>query len=214
LADQQRHTTAEWAGKFGAAYTDRNDHTVETLDEAYQKYYGLSRTEMNSQFLSDVPRTARILEVGCNLGVQLECLQRMGFENLYAVELQWYAIERARERLKRVNIIQGSALDIPFKDGFFDLVYTSGLLVNIAPEDLEQTMREIHRCSSRLVWGYEYFDTEYREIPWHGREGLLWKANFALIYQNTLPDLRIVKEQRYPYLDSSNVDSMYLLEKD
>jgi len=68
----------------------------------------------------------RILEVGCNVGNQLRMLQRMGFNNLYGIELQQYAIEKAKALTKRINIIHGVADDIPFKDGYFDMVFTSG----------------------------------------------------------------------------------------
>lgn len=51
---------------------------------------------MNTLFLGDLDRSLRILEVGANVGFQLALLQRMGFCNLYGIELQPYAVERAR----------------------------------------------------------------------------------------------------------------------
>ena len=43
-------------------------------------------SELNQRFLADIPRNARILEVGCNEGNQLCALQEMGFQNLYWIE--------------------------------------------------------------------------------------------------------------------------------
>jgi len=60
----------------------------------------------------------------------------MGFTNLYGIELQWYAVEKAKEYTKGINIIQGSGFDIPFKDGYFDLVITNGVLIHIAPKKI------------------------------------------------------------------------------
>lgn len=57
--------------------------------------------------------------------MQLKCLQEMGFTNLYGVELQAYAVQRSKEFTEGINIIQGSGFDVPFKDGFFDLVCTN-----------------------------------------------------------------------------------------
>ena len=94
--------------------------------------YGYTRTEINSEFIGDFDRDMKILEVGSNVGNQLLCLQEMGFKSLYGIELQNYAVELSKSRTKRINIIEGSAFDIPFKDSYFDLVFTSGVLIHIS----------------------------------------------------------------------------------
>lgn len=203
----------KWAGEFGKEYTDRNALTLEEMERLYQKNYGVTRTEMNLEFIGDLGRSIRILEVGSNIGNQLLCLQNMGFQTLYGIELQEYAVEISKSRTKHINIIQGSAFDIPFKDNFFDLVFTSGLLIHIAPSDVEQVLREIHRCTKKYIWGSEYFADSYTQVEYRGHTELLWKTNFVKLYLDTFPDLRIVKEKRYKYLDNDNVDSMFLLEK-
>jgi len=90
----------------------------------------------------------------------------MGFQTLYGIELQEYAVEISKSRTKHINIIQGSAFDIPFKDNFFDLVFTSGLLIHIAPSDVEQILREIHRCTKKYIWGSEYFADSYTQVEY------------------------------------------------
>jgi len=42
----------------------------------------------------------------------------MGFKNLYGVEINKKAIEISKSITKNIYIIQGSALDIPFKDNY------------------------------------------------------------------------------------------------
>ena len=203
----------KWAGEFGKEYTDRNALTLEEMERLYQKNYGVTRTEMNLEFIGDLRRSIRILEVGSNIGNQLLYLQNMGFQTLYGIELQEYAVEISKSRTKHINIIQGSAFDIPFKDNFFDLVFTSGLLIHIAPSDIEQVLREIHRCTKKYIWGFEYFADSYTQVEYRGHTELLWKTNFVKLYLDTFPDLRIVKEKRFKYLDNDNLDSMFLLEK-
>jgi pseudaminic acid biosynthesis-associated methylase len=202
-----------WSGAFGAEYTDRNPQTVEDLDRLYRDSYGRTRTDMNATFLGGMARDARILEVGCNVGTQLQCLQAMGFSNLFGIELQEYAVELAKERSRRVNIIQGSAFDIPFKDGYFDLVYTSGVLIHLAPGTWDQALRELHRCTRTFLWGFEYYAGGPTEVPYRGRDGLLWKADFAGEYLRRFPDLEIVRQERFKYLQNDNVDAMFLLRK-
>ena len=80
-----------WKGAFGKSYSDRN--TFENAED-FQKYYidryGMTREEMCEEWLTGLPKDARILEVGPNLGYQLEALKRVGFTNLMGVEIQPY----------------------------------------------------------------------------------------------------------------------------
>lgn len=202
-----------WSGKFGKEYTIRNPKTVEEMDAHYRKCYGKTRTEMNSEFLDGIDTSARILEAGSNIGVQLMLLQKMGFSNLYGIELQWYAVDESKRKTKNINIIQGSAFDIPFKDNFFDLVFTSGLLIHISPRDINDVLDGIYRCSRRYIWGFEYYADCCTEIVYRGKSNLLWKNDFAKRYTERFPDLKLKKEQRFKYLNSDDVDSMFLLEK-
>lgn len=202
-----------WSGEFGREYTERNNLSVQQADEISKNRFGITRTEMNSEFIGQMSRQIKILEVGSNIGNQLMILQNMGFQHLYGIELQWDAVEIARERTKNINIIQGSAFDIPFKDKYFDLVFTSGVLIHIAPSDIGKILKEIYRCTTRYIWGNEYFAEKYTEINYRGHENLLWKTNFAKLYLDAFNDLRLVKEKRFKYSDSENEDCMFLLEK-
>lgn len=205
--------THQWSSEFGKEYTDRNPHTIDAMDALYTKQFGLTRTELNLMFISNLDRSINILEVGSNVGAQLQGLQRNGFENLYGIELQPYAVEVSKQNTKNINLIKGSAFDIPFKDSFFDLVFTSGVLIHINPDDLNIAMGEIYRCTSEYIWGFEYYADQYSEIPYRGSRNLLWKADFAKLYLDKYEDLELVKEKHFKYLDNDNVDSMFLLRK-
>jgi len=204
---------SKWSGAFGREYTERNPQSLDEMEELYVRNYGLTRTELNRRFLDDLDRSMRILEVGSNVGNQLLCLQRMDFKRLYGIELQSYAVEIAKSKSKDINIIQGEASDIPFKDGFFDMVFTSGVLIHIAPKNLPDVMREIHRCSKKYIFGFEYYSDESQEISYRGNSGLLWKADFAGKYLDLFDDLTLVKEERIRYLGNENVDAMFLIKK-
>jgi len=203
----------EWSGAFGKDYTDRNALSLEEMEDLYRKNYGLSRTELNQRFLDGIDRGARILEVGSNIGNQLLCLQRMGFSKLYGIELQSYAVELSKSRTKNINIIQGEASDIPYRDSFFDVVFTSGVLIHISSSSLPDIMKEIHRCTKEYIFGFEYYSEKPTEIEYRGHRDLLWKASFAEMYLELFDDLTLEKEEKIKYLNSANVDSMFLLEK-
>ncbi|MBK7128947.1 MAG: methyltransferase domain-containing protein [Crocinitomicaceae bacterium] len=205
-----------WSGNFGKDYTERNLFTESEWDSYYLKQYGLTKLEMNDEFIGNLPKDAKILEVGCNIGMQLRGLQSQGFTNLYGIELQWYGVERSKELLKGINIIQGSGFDIPFRDNYFDVVVTNGVLIHISPNDYTKIMSEIYRCSKKYIWGFEYFADQITEINYRGNTGFLWKADFAKEFQNRFSDLKMVKTKLYPYInqvESGNTDAMYLLSK-
>jgi len=204
---------AEWQGNFGRSYTDRNLLTPEQVDSLWIKNYGISRTDLNRQFLKDVPVDSRILEVGCNIANQLLLLQQLGYSELHGVEVQPHALTVARSRTKNISLLQGTAFDLPYKDGFFDLVFTSGVLIHIAPADLPAAWDEIHRCARTYILGSEYYAPTVSEVGYRDHQGLLWKMDYARQYLNRFDDLELVREQHLPYLENGNVDSMFLLRK-
>jgi pseudaminic acid biosynthesis-associated methylase len=204
-----------WKSDFGQEYTGRNNYTSkEDIDAFYMDLLGVTRSGMNEDFLDGL-NIKNILEVGCNIGNQLNLLQTQGYKNLYGIEIQSDAVERAKEYTKGINIVEGSAFDLPFRDNFFDLVFTAGVLIHISPDDIGRAMDEIYRVSDKYIWGYEYFSEEHVSIDYRGNDDRLWKADFAKLYVDRFSDLKLVKEKRYPHVKSTTgaEDTMYLLEK-
>lgn len=203
----------EWISDFGKKYTDRNALTLDEMNEMHRKNFGISRGNLNNLFIAEMNRNIKILEVGSNIGHQLLLLQEMGYKNLYGIEINDYAVELSKQRTNNINIIQGSAFDIPFKNKYFDLVFTSGVLIHIAPHDIDLVLNEIYRCTKKYIWGFEYYEEKYTEIIYRGKKDLLWKANFAQLYLNLFENLKLIKEKKIKYLNNDNIDVMFLLEK-
>jgi len=202
-----------WAGEFGRAYTNRNTLDVEDLNALWSANYGITRREINQVFLQDIPKNASFLEVGCNVGNQLLQLQELGYRNLSAVEIQSYAVEIAKSRVSKVAIRQGSALALPYGNDSFDVVFTSGVLIHVAPEDLPRAMEEIHRCAKTYIWGAEYYAPDVTQVNYRGHEKLLWKMDYARRYLEGFKDLELVRERHLTYLENPNIDSVFLLRK-
>ena len=202
----------QWSSNFGKEYTERNFLPLEEKERLHRQNLGVTRRELNQEFVGNLDRNIKILEIGSNVGYQLMFLQEMGFTNLYGIELQWYAIEKAQQQTRKLNIIQGTAFDVPYKDNYFDLVFTSGVLIHIHPDDVAKALGEIYRCSKQYIWGYEYFADEYEMVPYRG-ENLCWRGDFAQMYLDTFSGLVKKMERKMQYLGNDNVDSMFLLEK-
>lgn len=206
--------TEFWSKDFGKEYTDRNTRSQDEWDKFYNDIYGFTKIQLNEKFIGNLPKDIKILEVGCNTGMQLSGLQRNGFTNIYGIELQSYAVEKAKEYTKNINIIQGSGFDIPYKDNYFDIVCTNGVLIHISPDDLPKIMDEMYRCSKKYIWGFEYFAENITDVNYRGNAGYLWKADYAKLFMERFKDLKLVKRELYKYIQQPElVDIMYLLEK-
>ena len=213
LSDGQEQAQ-RWTGVFGKEYTERNPHTPEQVNQLYSERFGMTRTAMNQEFIGTLSRDIRILEAGCNVGSQLVTLQQMGFKNLYWIDLQDFAVELAKKNCRNIYMVRGNLLDIPFKDNYFDMVFTSGVLIHINPANLPKAMKEIARCSKKYIFGLEYFSQTRQEINYRGNKNLAWKCDFAAEYIKNVPGLKLVKEKRFSYLQEPHLmDTMYLLEK-
>jgi len=89
-------------------------------------------------------------------------------------------------------------------------------LIHISPKDLGTVMDEMYRCSGRYILGLEYHADQMTEIGYRGNTNVLWKSNYAEMFMERFPDLKLVKKEILPYLtddEKGNVDCMYLLEK-
>jgi len=202
-----------WSNDFGKEYTDRNTLTPDEVDNLHIEYFGVSRTQLNSEFLDNLELN-RILEVGCNVGNQLNLLKKMGYLDLWGIELQDYAVEVARKSTSGLNIVKGTAFDIPFKNGFFDLVFTAGVLIHISPNDIDTVLDEIYRCTNKYILGFEnYNPDEYQMVTYRGNDNLLWKTDFPKLFLNRFSDLKLIKKKIIKYVNNDNLDVMYLLEK-
>jgi pseudaminic acid biosynthesis-associated methylase len=202
-----------WSGEFGREYTDRNSRNSQDWDDFYLSNWGITKVEINTKLIGSLPKGIKILEVGSNTGMQLKCFQQMGFTNLYGIELQAYAVEKSKEYTQNINIIQGSGFDIPFKDNFFDLVCTNGVLIHIHSKDHLKIMSEMVRCTKEYIMGFEYYAQHLEDVNYRGNIGFLWKADFAKIFTDSFPGLTEVKRHYYKYLNNENTDFAYLLKK-
>ena len=78
-------------------------------------------------------------------------------------------------------------------------------------------MAEMMRCSSRYIWGFEYFMPDITTIKYRDNVGYAWKGDYARLFMEQFPgQLRLVQQEFFPYVnpaEKGNTDCMYLLEK-
>ena len=106
--------------------------------------------------------------------------------------------DAAREILKtnlkinKKNIFDASANSLPLDSSSIDLVFTSGVLIHIAPEDLYISCSEIYRVSSKYIVCVEYFNQTPVELSYRGHDGVLFKRDFGSFWIENFPNLKVL----------------------
>jgi len=153
------------------------------------------------------------LEVGCNRGYNLMALADLFEWDLVGIDPNQHACELARASSAKFGVLLGHVFDLPFKDGYFDLVLTVGVLIHIALADLPVALSEIYRVSRRYILVNEYFAEEETLIPYHNHNDLLWKRSFLKHYQTQFPDLALIRSGHWEREDGFDQTRWWVLEK-
>ena len=189
-----------WRSEFGRQYTDRNDVAKPERIVSWAR-------------LLDGIVPERAVEVGCNVGWNLTYLKELGVKELYAVEPQPYAVEKARARNPEFNVLCSTGFDLPFKDGFADLAFTSGVLIHVAPADVAKVMAEMYRVSRRYIVAIEYDWPTEEEIQYRGNGDSLWKRPHGQIWQASYPALKLLRKLELSPAEGYDNCTAHLFEK-
>lgn len=199
--DEARRLEALWQGGFGDAYTERNAAAAE------------GRLPFWKELLASI-EVERVLEVGCNLGANLRWLATLlPPHQVYGVDINNSALGQLRTAVPSINTVWSAARELPFRDRFFDLVYTTGVLIHQPQETLTDVMAEIVRCSRRYVLAGEYHADQPTEVPYRGQEGALFKRDFGALYLTTFPELKLVRKGFLPRGSGWDDITYWLLER-
>ena len=167
-----------WKGEFGDAYVERNTVAVDARGRFWAKVRG--------QYPFD-----RVLEVGCAHGENLRHLaSAIDPHDLYGLDINDRAVAGVHRAVPGANALWGAARQLPFRDQYFDAVFTVALLIHQPPATLPLVMSEIVRCSRRWVMCGEYHADEETTIEWRGTTDALYKRDYGALYQELFPELQ------------------------
>lgn len=171
-----------WSGDFGDAYVDRNRAGV------------ANRGPFWHAILEELSPKS-VLEIGCNLGGNLAPIAEvLPPAQVFGIDVNQKALDELHRRAPGVNAVTAAARDLPFRDRWFDLVFTMGVLIHQPPEMLPLVMAEIVRCSRRWILCGEYFAEEPTEVPYRGQTGALFKRDFGRTYRELFPNLTLRRQ--------------------
>jgi SAM-dependent methyltransferase len=155
----------------------------------------------------DLPRAARILDIGTGTGSNLRLLRELGFTHGEGLDASEEAVRWCAEK-GYGNVTQGDVCALPFGDATFDCVLATDVLEHVA-DDLA-ALREIHRVlepgghalltvpAFMALWGRQdevsehrrrYRASELRERV--TQAGLLPRQSFYFNYLLFLPILLV-----------------------
>jgi ubiquinone/menaquinone biosynthesis C-methylase UbiE len=111
---------------------------------------------------------------------------------LFGVDLNPEALREIRHRFPDVNAVWALARELPFRDGAFDLAFTTGVLIHQPEDSLGQVMDEIVRVSRRYVLAVEYFAPQTEEVKYRDQRGALFKRDYGRLYAERFPELTLL----------------------
>jgi ubiquinone/menaquinone biosynthesis C-methylase UbiE len=92
---------------------------------------------------------ARVLDVGCGSGYFLQRLHEYGAADCHGIDLMEDRIARGRELYPTLELQVGSATELPFPDGRFDLVAQFTCLSSILDDGVRlEAAREMRRVAA------------------------------------------------------------------
>jgi len=163
-----------WTSDFGRDYLARN---LTDTAEAW-----MARRDCWLSIFNHCPQTPdSVLEVGANIGKNLGTIAEFSGADLHAVEPfeDAFSILTGPDGPNLSSAFNCDGFSLPFEDNSIDFVFTSGVLIHIAPNDLPRIVDELVRVSRRYICCSEYFSKNPEEIRYRGAEGLLFKRDFG-----------------------------------
>lgn len=156
-----------WRGEFGDAYTDRNSPNLDATVAAFKV------------MLSKAGAIDSVLEWGANKGHNLAAIDRLrNPDNLHGAEINKAALVKLSEQADAVYEWSVTDVQQPGVLMGYDLVVSRGLLIHIAPLDIEAACRNIYASSKKYILLAEYYSPFRREIPYRGHTEKLWAFDF------------------------------------
>jgi pseudaminic acid biosynthesis-associated methylase len=153
-----------------------SDQTI--LIEITPNAFYTTKVAMWARMLQAANNVNSIRELGCNIGLNLVALKRLQPTlNLSGYEINDEAAKQASD-LNVAMITQGSILE-EIVDSKVDLTFTSGVLIHINPDFLDNVYRNLVNGSNRYVLVDKYYNPTPTKISYKGHEDRLFKRDFA-----------------------------------
>jgi len=163
-----------WHSEYANEYIERNKNfDIDLGVTAWEKML----TEVELESLSS------ILELGCNIGRNLHILEKLLPEAQKSiVEISPLAFNTVTKNFKLKDSQNKSILDSDLPLNSFDLVFTSGVLVHVDPNDLLKTMSKMYNYSRKYILIVEMFSRTPKTVHYRNEDDLLFTRDFGRLF--------------------------------
>lgn len=174
---------------------DDGEKTTQTLERQVEKWRTLAQRTYMARYheiTQIIKREARenmnILDIGCYdcyLFEQLMDVMDLDESNLYGLDLSSSRLSLARQRLSKVNLVQGDAENLPWQSGKFDVVICSETLEHLLdPAGAIAEMERVLTENGLLILTVPSKHTQFISYP----NPLTWlEAMISIRYPAVLP---------------------------
>lgn len=148
---------------------------LETLPDSYKSWFKDEKTYLRK----NVNNKTRLLDVACGDGKGLLMVYDIILEGV-GVDYEKAAVNFAKKNLKdaqNIRIILADAVNLPFKDNYFDVVICIGSLCNAADNKLKW-LTEMRRVIKK---GGDIILSVYSEDAFNERMGLYKRLNVPIV---------------------------------
>ena len=158
-----------WEGQFGTEYIERN------VGEAFVA----SKLILFSNMLRRAPGIDSALELGCNIGLNLDALKKVNDKlALTGVEINEDAVKVAVAK-NIATIVRNTIVEPLPINQTFDLTFTKGVMIHVNPECLVNVYDNLYRLSKRYILVCEYYNPSPVAVNYRGHSDRLFKRDFA-----------------------------------
>lgn len=158
-----------WRDQYGGEYLRKNA----TFDERL----GVQGWQ---QMLRSASGIETVLECGSNRGRNLGFLETvLPAARRSLIEINPDAFKVATSKHRTEHAFNGSILESDLPRGYFDLVFTCGVLIHIHPDSLERNMARMLEYSRKYILMAEYFNRTPTMIEYQGQKDRLFKRDFG-----------------------------------
>ena len=166
-------TVEFWKGDFGRQYTERNRAVDWKARVPFWKH------------IADVTEAISFLEVGCNIGTNLKAIREVLPEVAIMSGVDVNRDALAMAQTSGFDVVECAAAEIGtiWLPESADIVFTSGVMIHVSPDELPATMQAIVDMAKTWVLAVEYADTQETEVEYRGHAGRLWRRPYGDLYQ-------------------------------
>jgi hypothetical protein len=109
----------------------------------------------------------------------------------FRLDVNRKALGELRRELPEINAVEGPPRDLPFRDGWFDLDFTMGVLIHQPGSTLPLVMIEMVWVSKQWVLCGEYFAEPTEGVPHRGHQGALFRRDYGSLFTGLFPQLQL-----------------------